>query len=124
MSLWGGVTTPVSDFRGERMPRFTTSGGPIDMTLAVRLRRGKRGLVSVRARLLTSDGDQLDPDGFATVWGGMPVAFGVVVPTRGIETRVMLDAFGLLLPAGAYRWDLEIDGKAAKPCPVAVEVVA
>jgi hypothetical protein len=106
------------------MPRFTTDGGPIDMTLALALRRGKRGLVTVRARLLTSEGEQLDPDGFTTVWGGMPIAFGVVVPTRGIETRVMLDAFGLLLPAGAYRWDLEIDGKAVKPCRFAVEVVA
>ena len=124
MSLWGGVTTPVSDFRGARMPRFVTDGGPIDMTLALRLRRGKRGLVSVRARLLTSTGDQLDPDGFATVWGGMPVAFGVVVPTRGSETRVMLDAFGLLLPAGAYRWELEVNGKAWRPCRFAVEVVA
>lgn len=124
MSLWGGVTTPVSDFRGERMPRFTTDGGPIDMTLALRLRRGKRGLVSVRARLLTSEGGQLDPDGFSTTWGGMPVAFGVVVPTRGSETRVMLDAFGLLLPAGAYRWDLEVDGKAFTSCRFAVEVVA
>ena len=79
VSLWGGVTTPVSDFRGERMPRFTTDGGPIDMTLALRLR---------------------------------------------LETRVMLDAFGLLLPAGAYRWDLEVDGKPVRPSPFAVEVDA
>ena len=123
VTLWGGAVTPVSCFDGERLPRFTTDGGPIDMTLALTLGRGARGAVRVKARLLTGEGEVMDPDGFSVTWGGRPVSVGVIVPTRGTETRVMLDASGLLLGAGSYRWELEVDGKAVDSCPFAVEVV-
>jgi hypothetical protein len=124
VSLWGGVTTPVSDFDRWRPPRFTTDGGPIEMTLALTLRRGDRGSVWVKARLFTAAGEEVDPDGFTAAWGGMPVSMGVVVRTRGRETRVMLGAGGLLLPSGSYHWRLEVDGRAVQTCPFEVEVVA
>jgi hypothetical protein len=123
ISLWGGVTTPVSDFDQRHPPRFVTDGGPIDMALALTLGRGPRGAVWVKVRLVSADGHEVDPDGFETVWGGMPVTLGVVVPTRGLETRVMLDASGLLLPGGAYRWELELDGQAVETCPFEVQVI-
>lgn len=123
VSLWGGVTTPLSDFERRGPWRFTTDGGPIDMTLALTLSRSERGAVLVRARLLTADGEEVDPDGFTASWGGRPVAVGVVVRTRGRETRVTIQASGLLLAAGAYHWELELDGRVAQTCPFEVEVI-
>jgi hypothetical protein len=124
VSLFGGVATPVSEFDGRRPPRFTTDGGPIEMSLALTLRRRKRGAVWVKAKLVTAEGEEVDPDGFSATWGGRPVAMGVVVPTRGTETRVTLNATGLLLAAGTYRWEVELDGHGTEACPFEVRVVA
>jgi hypothetical protein len=77
---------------------------------------------AVRAILMTEDGEEVDL-GNGAVQAGGEVTVGRpphLKPGTPIDLPIAWNFFGLLLPHGGYRWELQIDGDLVATTPFRV----